>query len=299
MDMRSRALGLVLLGVAAVIAIGIVEVRRSTDLLTRDMSTPHSSMSYRCSEGKTIEVQFVEDDQFVRDPAEQPQGTAILELSDGRTLELKETPSADGQRFANDDATFIFWVNGNGALILENNEERSYVGCVALASQGELPYKYSNTNAGFSLHLPAGFTPDDSYIYRLNTGEAISGVKFTIPASAASSTNLSIDSYVSIERIPGIQTCTTSLFLSNDAMMRIINDSGTTYAVAQVTGAAAGNRYEEMVYAIPGSNPCIAVRYFIHSTSVENYPPGTVTGYDRDALLAQFDAIRRTLLLTQ
>ena len=76
-----------------------------------------------------------------------------------------------------------------------------------------------------------------------------------------------------------------------------MNDGGVTYSVASTTDAGAGNRYEEQVYALAGANPCIAVRYFIHTTELGNYPAGTRVAYDRAALLAQFDAIRHSLTL--
>ena len=68
-----------------------------------------------------------------------------------------------------------------------------------------------------------------------------------------------------------------------------------TYSVASSTGAAAGNRYEETVYALPGTNHCIAVRYFIHYGVIENYPVGLVREFDKKSLLKEFDTIRRTL----
>ena len=78
-----------------------------------------------------------------------------------------------------------------------------------------------------------------------------------------------------------------------------ITDNGTIYSVASSTGAGAGNRYEETVYALPGTNPCVAVRYFIHYGVIENYPAGTVQAFNQPALLATFDAIRRTLVIVQ
>jgi len=52
-----------------------------------------------------------------------------------------------------------------------------------------------------------------------------------------------------------------------------------------VQEGAAGNRYEEQVWALKDSSPCFAVRYFIHSTVVENYPEGTVIEFDKPASL--------------
>ena len=65
------------------------------------------------------------------------------------------------------------------------------------------------------------------------------------------------------------------------------------------TGAGAGNRYFETVYAISGSSPCFAVRYFIHYSVIENYPAGTVQQFNEPALVSQFDSIRRTLTIGQ
>jgi hypothetical protein len=64
--------------------------------------------------------------------------------------------------------------------------------------------------------------------------------------------------------------------------------------------SAAGNTYEELVYVLadsPDPQNCMAVRYFIHTTRIENYEPGTVREYDRAALLRSFDEIRRSLII--
>ncbi|MHB8660777.1 MAG: hypothetical protein ACYC75_02465 [Minisyncoccota bacterium] len=163
-----------------------------------------------------------------------------------------------------------------------------------------LPQLYENRTEGFSIRYPTGFTVDDTYLYQeLGPGKDISGVKFTIPSSIATGTNLNTDSYLSVETIPQAKACAADLFLDQGAVARAVMEGTTNYSVASSTGAAAGNRYEETVYALPGTNPCVAVRYFIHYGVLDNYPPGTVRAFDRDALLAQFDAIRRTLIVSQ
>lgn len=156
----------------------------------------------------------------------------------------------------------------------------------------------------FSIAYPAGYTVDASYTYdQVNPKKPISGVKFTIPGAMATGTNLSSDTYISVEQLPRAKNCTGDIYLA--ANVRPVTEvvASTTYSVATSTGAAAGNRYEESVYAVKGSNPCTAVRYFIHYSAIENYPPagepGAVTAFDRAAVISAFDKIRDSLVLTQ
>ncbi|MEK7600989.1 MAG: hypothetical protein AAB480_00450 [Patescibacteria group bacterium] len=154
----------------------------------------------------------------------------------------------------------------------------------------------------FSITYPAGYTADASYIYdQVNPKKPISGVKFTIPGSMATGTNLSSDTYLSVEWLPRAKKCTGDIYLAANVHPHSETFASTTYSVATSSGAAAGNIYEESVYALQGSSPCIAVRYFIHSGNIVNYPaqgePGAVREFDRAALLSAFDTIRASLLL--
>ncbi|MCX6702185.1 MAG: hypothetical protein NTX96_03270 [Candidatus Zambryskibacteria bacterium] len=168
-----------------------------------------------------------------------------------------------------------------------------------LFTPDNLSQVYKNNTKGFSIRYPAGFSVDDKYIYQEFDPENITGVKFTISTSTSSGTNLSSDSYVSVEEIPNAQICTATLFLyvGNSTSASTIVDGDTTYSVASSSDAGAGNRYEETVYALPGTNPCIAVRYFVHYGAFENYPAGAVREFDKQALLNQFDSIRHTLII--
>jgi len=263
---------------------------------------PIATVSYVCNEGRAIVAAYYQGEAKPSTGPDMPPipgGSVSLALSDGRAMTLAQTISASGIRYANADESFVFWSKGNGALVLENNEEKSYIGCIEVVPDpGTLPQVYESGALGFSLRYPTGFVVDEAYRYQaFGPGKDIAGVKFTISPLIAQGTNLSDDSYVSVEQIPQVQDCTAELFLDQKVSVQTVTDGEMIYSVASSTGAAAGNRYEETIYALPGTNPCIAVRYFIHYGVFENYEPGMVERFDQVALLAQFDAIRRTLVI--
>lgn len=159
-----------------------------------------------------------------------------------------------------------------------------------------LTQNYTNSVYGYSMRYPAGYTVDEKYKYAaMGPSKTIVGTKFTIPASAATGTNLSRDTYISVEQIKTSKACTGSLFLGNVMATSTRVDNGITYSVAISSDAGAGNRYEETVYATPLGNSCMGIRYFVHYTVFENYPAGSIERFDAQALLDQFFAIRKTI----
>ncbi len=171
---------------------------------------------------------------------------------------------------------------------------------------------YRDTALGFTVILPTAISPsksdslwsvDSAYEYQAGgPGTSIAGVKFSIPTSLAAGTNLSNDSYISVEHLPAGSPpaggCDTAVFMQDpSAQSHTVREGVLSYSVASSTGAAAGNRYEETVYARLDSSPCIAVRYFIHYAAIQNFPEGEVREFDKTALLEEFDQIRRTLAL--
>ncbi len=163
-----------------------------------------------------------------------------------------------------------------------------------------LAHLYENLEEGFTIEYPDGFILDESHQYRnLSGNRIIEGTRFTIPTAMATGTNLSRDSYVSVEHLaPSTsRSCTAADFLDYRTGTTTVTDLGVTYSVASSSDAAAGNRYEETVYVLPQSSPCLAVRYFIHYGVYENYPEGSIREFDTQALIHTFDTIRRSLVL--
>ena len=277
---------------------------RPSPVTTPASTAPINSMTYVCNLDKKINAEFYAGTPVAQTEGQPPVPTGSVKLTfeNGNTMTLNQTISADGGRYANSDESFIFWSKGNGAMVLQNNEEKDYSGCIMVAPDNtaqNLSQVYASAQNGFSIRLGEGYKVDESYAYDYSPTKKISGVKFTVPADTATGTNLGSDSYVSVERIPNVDSCTADMFMSDPAAAKptTVTDNGTDYSVSTMSDAGAGNRYEESVYAISGSTPCTAVRYFVHYAAIENFPAGAVKEFDKTALLAQFDAIRKTLVL--
>lgn len=150
---------------------------------------------------------------------------------------------------------------------------------------------YAHLRPAFSVRVPPGFTINERYRYtRLGPGRTIEGVAFAIPKTMTEGTNLAADSYISVEWRDG-QRCTLADFLADATEEAPLSENGGRWLVGTAGDAGAGNLYEETVHV----RGCDAVRSFVHSTNIANYPPGTVRAFDRVALGNAADAIRRSL----
>ncbi len=274
--------------------------------------TLSSKIMYQCDAEKTLTASFYDVATSTSSTATSTanKGRVELSLSDGRTKVLNQTASEVGGRYSDGDPqkegdeTIVFFSQGDLALVLENNNNQTYTGCIKVVDDpGTLPNVYASGARGISIRYADNYTVTENYTYQgLGPGKNIGGVKFTIASSSVSGTNLGSDTYISVEGIPQTEDCKANLFLPASALRfgttTQIEDGNVTYSFASTTGAAAGNRYEEKIYAISGTNPCIAVRYFIHYGAIENYGTST-TAFDRQDLLDTFDDMRESLTIAQ
>ena len=156
---------------------------------------------------------------------------------------------------------------------------------------------YASTTLGISVKYPQSYIINDSYTYdQFGPNKLIYGVKFTIPPRWPPAPTWA--RHLLMRRVaPHAHNCTGDIYVPDNVKATDVVDNGIIYSVATTTDAAAGNRYEEQC-VVPSSKPCTAVRYFIHWGVIENYPAGAVTEFDHAALLASFDQIRRTLVVS-
>jgi len=167
----------------------------------------------------------------------------------------------------------------------------------AAAAQAAAWIRYTEPRLGYTIAYPADWSIDTHYVYdQLGPGREIKGVAFTIPASLTAGTNLGGDTKLSVESLPG-KACTPGQFVDPAENLRKVRADGRTYTAASSEDAGAGNRYETQIFVLDGTSPCLAVRYFIHYSAIENFDPGTVKAFDRARLIAAFDRIRATLNL--
>lgn len=225
-----------------------------------------------------------------------------LELGNGRSVTLPQAVSADGARFADRGESLVFWTKGNGATL--GLPDGTVSKCILVAQDpGGLPNVFASTTLGVSVRYPDGWKVDDSYQYvALGPQENIPGVAIRASDSLTKGTNLSEDTALSIETVAkpsGAGSAALNFLPEGASNLGTVTRDGVTYSVASMEDAGAGNRYEETVYAIPGTRPLVGIRYFIHYSVYENYPAGTITRFDRAKLVAALDAMRGTVIIDQ
>lgn len=196
----------------------------------------------------------------------------------------------------------VLWVAGGALIALSiiyfvfapHPEKQEDVVFVENITGGK---SYTSGYFGFDTDLPPGFIVNESYVNQaLGPGREIPGVSFSVPESFTQGTNLSPDSYVAVERQKGV-VCEPASFLAAQAPAQDVIIGTNAFRRATSVGAAAGNMYEDVVSVLERGGYCYAVRYFIHTTQIANYPAGTVREYDRERLLQWFDSVAASLVI--
>jgi hypothetical protein len=152
--------------------------------------------------------------------------------------------------------------------------------------------QYDSSAYNFTVLYPTDYTVKEDHTYTaLGPGKDISGVAFIVPESITKGTNLSTDSYMSVEQTTD-KDCLAQNFLDQVTQSETIIENGRTYTMAIGNGAGAGNRYDETVYATKVNDSCYGLRLFVHYSVLENYDPGTVTEFNHTLLNDNFKQFR-------
>ncbi len=301
MNNKNTALSLLGLGIFVVLIIIYLGTKKSVVPLPPFSEGETVNVSYLCRDTKSIAARYVIGKAIPNTNPNLPPmltGLVTITLSDGRTISLPQTIRADGARYANADETILFWSKGNGVLFEEKGIQ-NYKNCIILSKDpGGLANQYKNEDLLFTMRYPSDYIVNEQYLYTaLGPQKNIKGVSFTIASSSAQGTNLSKDSYISVENKSGVVGCSANLFLPSGAATSTNFEAETPYSYGTFAGAAAGNRYDETVYSFTHGTTCFAVRYFIHYGVFENYPAGSIKEFDKVELTKTFDAIRKSITL--
>jgi len=93
---------------------------------------PIDTVRYSCEQGKSLVAAYFEGPtRTAPNGMPIPGGRVVLTLADGKRLDLPQTLSGSGIRYANSDESFVFWSKGNTAFVEEGpSQTQTYKGCV-------------------------------------------------------------------------------------------------------------------------------------------------------------------------
>jgi len=94
---------------------------------------PVATVRYACAQGKTLTAAYFDGPtRSAPDGRPIPGGRVVLTFADGKTLNLPQTLSGSGIRYANAEETFVFWSKGDTAFVEEGPKQTmTYQDCVA------------------------------------------------------------------------------------------------------------------------------------------------------------------------
>jgi hypothetical protein len=170
-----------------------------------------------------------------------------------------------------------------------NGEVPQFVMRVAINPPGKeaQSFQYNNSTTGLSLTYIDTFVPAIPVAgnYKINPELTL---RF-IDSKSYDKTNLS-EVFLFLSSTSDAQvvaTCTEPNQNAGGSEQVIGNEvvNGFTFVHSTSEGAGAGNYYQQEIYRMVNKNVCYEVIYYIHYANIGNYTPGTVTEFDRDALM--------------
>jgi len=158
-------------------------------------------------------------------------------------------------------------------------------------------HSYSSPTLGYSIAYPADWTFEEDGAYSFSN-PTLKGIAIRIPGRMTNGTNLSPNTRLSVETLPG-SNCTPAQFASKTADpiegVHSLKADGRSYTAAVSDDPYPGHDDKSYLFVIKGT--CMAVRYLVVASDLGAYDPGTVRAFDNRKLMAQFDGIRATLTL--
>jgi hypothetical protein len=171
---------------------------------------------------------------------------------------------------------------------------------IAIAPPGEATQDFGFTDPQFlvALTYTDEFAPTDVQIPVNIKGTPLLTLAFINPAFYSPRTNL-IEAYLQVAATADpaiVSTCTQPSNQIAETVTGVADIHQYAFTRSEFSGAAAGNRYDQIAYRTVWNNKCYEMVFLIHSANIGNYPPGTVVEFDRAALVSKFEAVLNTFL---
>jgi len=186
-------------------------------------------------------------------------------------------------------------------ILKSGNDQTQYTLRLAIIPPGldALYFHYQNPATGLSITYADTFAPAIPVQANYKTEPELS-LQY-IDTQAYDNTNLSEVYFLlsSTSDTQVVKTCTepNQKGGSPEVVVGTEGINGYTFVHSSAEGAGAGNYYQQEIYRMVNDNVCYEVIYFIHSTNVLNYEPGTVTEFDRNAVLQQLYGVFSTFTI--
>ena len=186
-------------------------------------------------------------------------------------------------------------------ILKSGGDQTQYTLRIAILPTGvqALYFQYQNPATGLSITYPDTFAPAIPVTANYKTEPELSLQYIDTPAYT--NTNLGqvyfLVSFSSDAQV--VKTCTEPNQNGGGPEVVVGTEgiNGYTFVHSTSDGAGAGNRYQQEIYRMVNNNVCYEVIYYIHSTNVENYTPGTVTEFNRNAVLQQLYGVFSTFTI--
>lgn len=222
-----------------------------------------------------------------------------LILSDGRIINLSQTPSASGIRY--EEGGLIFISKGNDAFLQENGKT-TYEDCLVNVNDNNSSKENSFTDQGkiFNFSYPKDLTVSAEAGYtsswRQNTQTlGLILAKVIIPKSYEPNTNFSegIFTVGTSSDADAIKNCLIPQ--NGEKLLNKLDINGISYSKIVLDDAGAGNFYETTSYRTLRNSQCYAIEYMIHFTNIGAYSPEQgIKEFDKNKVVNELESIAQS-----
>jgi hypothetical protein len=214
-----------------------------------------------------------------------------------------EVNRKDGKPIGNSPGNFPFWrdtlpASQDYIVTVGSQANTTCTLRIVIAPPGEAMqmFGFSDPRYPVGLSYSDEFAPTDVQIPVNPKGTPLLTLAFIDPTFYSPRTNLS-EAYLLLAASMDpavVATCTQPATDIPETSTGTVKIGDYPFTRSEFSGAAAGNRYDQVAYRTVWEGKCFEMIVLIHSTNIGNYAPGTVVEYDQVALMSKFEAVLNT-----